>query len=229
MNNYPLELVHYGHHHSSLIIRERTLFVGSQACSYNKRIKSVCIPPSVELIDSFAFYECINLKTVIFKGRSQLKCIGVSAFRMTSILRIDFPATVKETGFSTFYECKNLSHISFPQDSRLESFESMSFLGTNIEKVEFPKSLVFVKFKAFAFCLRLSSFSFLGALKDKIIDDDIFNYSPCEVKFTEMLYRLRKELDAQKSKNIKVKKEEKMINPWLSTNIDNIWLKILSK
>ena len=76
---------------------------------------NITIPSSVTCIECNAFYECTQLKKVIFKKKSSLKSIKNYAFSGCSSLKnINLPNTIKIIENNAFNGCKVLSnHIKF--------------------------------------------------------------------------------------------------------------------
>ena len=103
---------------------------------------NLVIPASVKEIQSNAFSNCKNLKSVIFEEGSQLDLIGENAFlRCTLIKEIKIPASVDSIGRFSFRYCEALSELTFEKNSQLKTIEDMAFQFTNIKSVILPKSL----------------------------------------------------------------------------------------
>ncbi|KAK8889654.1 hypothetical protein M9Y10_034407 [Tritrichomonas musculus] len=81
-------------------------------------IEKVIIPNYIKHIDSFAFFECYNLKSVEFSEDSQLQSVGDSCFSSTSIQRITFPKKIESSGALTF--CSN--HLLFSFEALADTF-----------------------------------------------------------------------------------------------------------
>ena len=71
---------------------------------YNSSIKSVVIEEGVTGIGNYAFYNCTNLKTVIFNGNSTVATIGEGAFYKCSNSEywLNLPASVTSIGKNAF-------------------------------------------------------------------------------------------------------------------------------
>lgn len=94
----------------------------------NSKIESITIPTSVKEILSKAFYNCKNLKEVVFKKGSKMKTIGKDAF----------------------YQCTNLAKINLPNG--LEQIGVYCFAFSGLEEINFPTSVREVGAGAFCKC-----------------------------------------------------------------------------
>lgn len=138
MNHYPLEIVFHDLYQTRVFIKETSRIIGNLAFGGNIRIKSVAFPPSVEIIADQSFAGCTNLTQITFRGKSNLRIIGESAFCCTSIHHIDFPSSLEEIVSYAFFFCKKLSSVSFPEDSKLKRVGTQAFQVTNIQEIKFP-------------------------------------------------------------------------------------------
>lgn len=101
MNHHPLELINQTYLKTKITIRETVRIVGNYAYCENQCLVSVTITPSIESIGNSAFYYCINLKYIEFKGKSNLKKMGNLHFS-TQISTIIFPSNVELIGNFSF-------------------------------------------------------------------------------------------------------------------------------
>lgn len=76
----------------------------------NKRLTRFVVPDGVTEIGEAAFFECVNLKTVVI-AESVVK-IGDMAFCESGITEIHIPDGVKEIGSDAFSDCGGLNNIS---------------------------------------------------------------------------------------------------------------------
>lgn len=160
MNHFPLEILDQHWRRSLVNIRETIRIIGFYSFYSNKCIRSVVIPSSVEVINSFSFNNCSNLEEVKFSHNSHLKTIGRSAFSKTSISLFNFPAAVEEIGDSAFYACGKLSNVLFSYDSKLRSINDFAFSCSGVRSVTFPKSVQEIGNHAFYSCNNLSNIHF---------------------------------------------------------------------
>lgn len=187
INNHPHELLIQHPTQAHLTIRETTRIIGRAAFIHNQRLQSVVFPPSVEVINCGAFEKCINLRKIVFKGKSRLRKIGDSAFNSTSLVKVSIPPLVEEIGSFAFTFCETLESVSFQGDSKLKIIELGAFTGCAISSIKFPSSIEEIGKDAFSCCMNLSSVSF-PEKEDKIrIGKTAFSLCPC-----------RKSLDLEK-------------------------------
>lgn len=140
INHHPLEICFYNWRKSQVFIRETVQFIGFGVFGESIRLKSIFLPSSVEIIDDYSFYNCKNLKNVIFKGKSRLRIIGELAFYSTSITSFSFPAGLEEIKELAFYNCEKLISLSFANCIRLNTIGKHAFMSTNIKYVKIPDS-----------------------------------------------------------------------------------------
>lgn len=164
-NHHPFEILLHEFHRTRLFIKETIKIIGMMAFYRNNMIKSVSIPPSVEVIGKSSFAYCYNLSKVAFNGNSNLRKIEDGAFYETSIQNISFPSSLQEIGGYSFYKCRNLRTISFAEESKLEVIGTFAFKKAIIESIEFPSSLEKIGDFAFNRCYKLKSVSFLDKSK----------------------------------------------------------------
>ena len=87
--------------------------IGRQGFSFNKELRSVAIPSTVEAIGYSAFGHCKNLERVIFSRG--LKVIDWNAFEeCKSLQKIELPDGLTRIGNKAFYRCSALESIRIP-------------------------------------------------------------------------------------------------------------------
>ncbi len=152
-------------------------------------LKSITIPDSVEIIGSYAFYDCPKLENVIFsEGEGNgLKTIHSNAFyRCSSLTSFDFPDSLQSIGDKAFYECTSLSSVKFP--ASLKTIGAYAFYRClPLVLSEFPASLETIGSYAFYSCTAITSLEFPDSLKG--IGSYAFEYCKnlSEVNFNEGL------------------------------------------
>jgi len=120
----------------------------------------VVVPDKVESIADSAFYDCIDLRSVIARG--SLEKIGRWAFEgCTSMESVTLGSSVKTIGSGAFYDCSALSRIEIPDGVR--TVESRTFHGcTGLKKLLLPESLATIGKWAFELCSSLESIRIPG-------------------------------------------------------------------
>lgn len=181
MNHFPFELINQKSILSHIKIRETTRIVGSFAYYIKMRFFLVVFPPSVKIIGRSAFFGMKNLKSIIFKGNSELERIKFSAFYETSLTKISFPSSLKKIGKQAFHNCFKLVSVTFPKDSKLKKIGEKAFAFTNIETIDFPFEIQVIGNEAFSDCYKLTKVSFLKELNNVKIGINAFKRCPCYI------------------------------------------------
>lgn len=137
---------------------------------YNRNIKSVTIPDSIEHIGEEAFHNCKNLVSITIPN--SVTHIGYGAFDNCDLLSsIEIPDSVAYLGESAFCKCKSLEYVTLPDS--LENIYSYTFRSCSaLKSVEIPKSVKYIGSYAFADCTALTSVKISDGLE--IIDDTAF-------------------------------------------------------
>lgn len=105
---------------------EGTKEVVKDICAECTKLEEVVIPPSVEVIQAYAFYNCYHLTSV------------------------KIPEGVTEIGRNAFYGCFKLNEVKLP--STLKKIGRCAFQNTGIEEIVFPKDLEIIGGSAFESC-----------------------------------------------------------------------------
>lgn len=116
---------------------------------------AVKLPNSVVEIDSYAFYNCINLESVeLAEG---LTSIGYAAFHECEKLKnITIPSSVSTMGDRVFYKCTNLESVNIPEG--ITSIGSAMFAHcTTFTTITIPDSVTSINENAFNGCTGLTS------------------------------------------------------------------------
>ena len=88
---------------------------------------------NLKMIDSFSFYKCNDLKSVIFP--KNLKKFWDSCFsHCTSLEKLNFPDSIKEIYNLSFYYCSSLKEIVIPE--RFKDNMKYIFYGVDLTKVD---------------------------------------------------------------------------------------------
>ncbi|MBQ8395113.1 MAG: leucine-rich repeat protein [Clostridia bacterium] len=91
----------------------------------DETITEIVIPDCITRLGNYAFYECSNLKSVIFGENSQLTSIGDYAFQYCNSLKeIVIPDGVTSIGKYAFFECSSLTTITF--EGTVEEWDAIS-------------------------------------------------------------------------------------------------------
>eukprot|EP01036_Dinobryon_divergens_P023744 gene23744-32129_t len=157
--------------------------VASDAFSYASSLKFVFMPPTVTyiqthafrgsfvsavyfspglvVIDDYAFYQCICLKSVDLSPCTSLKTLGVSAFRESGVISVILPASLNLISDSCFYSITSLVWVKFLSPStavRLGNtrIAANAFRGcTSLTTVTFSSAVAYIADYAFYFLASL--------------------------------------------------------------------------
>jgi hypothetical protein len=169
------------------VIDEETEVIATDFFSYNdkgggnygstlKKISSLFIPKSVQIIGNNAFKNCKKLKEVTFEAGSQLASIGNNAFNGDALATISFPEGLKRIGQSSFYENPLVGELVFP--SSLEMLGEDDVIGNGafegivgITSVSFfsPSKLKAIGTKTFSDCSGVKSLGLPASFSGKIL------------------------------------------------------------
>ena len=155
----PLERVVISPDHPYLEIRDGVLFSkpDNRLICYPKTDPAeVCeIPEGTQAIADWAFYNCNNLKTVIFPD--SLEEIGEDAFRDCGNLNtVELPDGLRKIGARAFYCCNELTSIQIP-DGITEIAQGMFAECTQLASVTIPDSVRKIGEGAFRYCISLTT------------------------------------------------------------------------
>lgn len=122
----------------SVDIMQNEFSVLTFAC---RDIENFTVPSYIKQINSFTFYDCLNLKSIQFSKNSELFLFGKSSLAFTSIESIVIPSSVMFINEECFFQCQKLKSIEFEKDSKLELIDKNAFSGTLIENISIPDNV----------------------------------------------------------------------------------------
>lgn len=95
-----------------------------------KKLTSMVIPDSVEMLGARVFQGCTNLTTITLPKNETFTKIGCETFKgCTSLRAIEIPASVTTIGYSAFEGCTSLTKVVLP--SSVTKIEHSAFQGTS--------------------------------------------------------------------------------------------------
>ena len=125
--------------------------IGTRAFISCTALQSIVIPSSVEEIGLRAFNGCSSLASITFPDEMPLKAIGDEAFYGCGITTLTLPKGVKQAGKEAFAKCKKLTKVNFADDYQVIS-ELMFAECSSLEEITFPSSVVAMNSMAFYCC-----------------------------------------------------------------------------
>ncbi len=152
----------------NVTVENGTKEIADGAFAGNRKIKSVTLPDSLEVIDAYAFQYCENLDGVVLSAG--IKTLGAEAFgRCTSLKSIKIPASLTQYEYAfymaglesvviekgateisrnAFEKCASLTSVSLP--STLKTIGIAAFIDcTALKNIEIPASVETIGVKAF--------------------------------------------------------------------------------
>lgn len=131
-------------------VPEHIVKIGGLAFQYNRTLRKVCIPASVNLIEKHAFYGCEALEEIIVEDGNEhyYSKSGVLYSRDGTLLHYPqnkqdetfvLPVDIERIGTYAFYECKKLRHIILGDN--VTEIEFRAFTSSHIESINIPSKV----------------------------------------------------------------------------------------
>lgn len=146
-------------------IPNNVIEIASSGFSWVKDLEEVYIGRRVTKIHSEAFYQCRNLKEIIFKSPGSLQAIGSNAFYgCVSLVEVTLPETLTYIGPYAFFDCTNLKEINIPNGVK-NVFKNTFYRCPNLEKVYLGKGIESIEYEAFCNCEKNKKYIPSGGIK----------------------------------------------------------------
>lgn len=115
---------------------------------YQREMKSVKMPDTIEVIEFAAFQDCPRLEEVVFS--KNLKEIQFYAFfECSSLKELSFPESLKEIGYRAFYRNVRLNKVEFKNKDLIINAEAF-YSALELETVIIPDDIKYIGELAFA-------------------------------------------------------------------------------
>jgi len=124
---------------TKFIVPQGTTEIVNDQFGGRRDLVDVFVPKSVERLSSGCFYNCVNLRSLIFEDGSVLKHIDEYVFQNCKNLEnINLPESLKTVRAHAFWNCSKLpTHLVLPKS--LEEIETTAFFNTKIKSVTLPE------------------------------------------------------------------------------------------
>lgn len=140
-------------------------------CLPRNEITEVTVPKTVETIQPYAFFDCINLKKV--KIPNSVVEIGEGAFsRCFNMSSINLPSKITSIADSSFQGCSSLGSIIIPDNIISIGDEAFSNCDA-LNDIKLPKNIQKIGKEAFADCINLKKVDIPASVSE--IADNAFD------------------------------------------------------
>jgi hypothetical protein len=143
------------------------------------RLKSICIPRSVEIIGAGCFENCECLFELLFEEGSRLRRIEDyafgNAFSPDANVKISIPASVNYIGAGCFMS-NTFQRVTFEAESQLRKIKRETFHSDSLSEIRIPASVEILGEACFGECEDLLKIVFESGSALSKIDVDAFNY-----------------------------------------------------
>ena len=128
--------------------------IKEKAFEYNRKLKSVTLPDTLEYIGAYAFSECSNLESVTIPD--SVTSIGDSAFyNCINLTSATIGDSVTSIGDDAFYNCGSLKSLTIGDS--VTSIGRAAFIYCDIKSLTIPDSVTSIGDHAFSGCTDLES------------------------------------------------------------------------
>ena len=158
-----------------MIFRGNTEKIGRSAFRFCKKLNSISLPESLQIIENVAFEGCESLVTLQIPKKTRK--LGRAAFsRCKNLESAVLPEGMQVVEYHMFSECRKLKRVTLPDSIRV--IENGAFYKcSSLEKVTLPRSLKSIGESAFEGCTNL----IINGGVDKSIEVGICAFTQCEV------------------------------------------------
>ena len=127
--------------------------IGDNSFKDNDEVVSIVLPATIEIIGSYAFYNCINLE-IITIPESVIKVRNYAFANCIKIKFIEFKKNDVEIGEGIYYGCSSIEKVELPEN--VESITDNTFKGClNIKTIMVPSTVINISINAFNDCHNL--------------------------------------------------------------------------
>ena len=131
--------------------------ISTSAFENDNLLEKITIPDTLISIDSRAFRNASQLKSVVFSGTSHLETIGEEAFMNTALSSFILPSTVREIGVFSFASIYSMTSFNFEENSQIKVIPRFAFAWNGLQSVLIPSGVTHIEEHAFHNAYRLAS------------------------------------------------------------------------
>ena len=146
--------------------------IPSEMFNSRRALLSVILPNNVETIEWAAFYNCVNIESMVFPEGLKKICGGGywypedgSFNGCTSLKTVSFPSTLEEIEGHAFRDCSSLREVEFKSGLKRIGYYAF-YRCSNLRNIIFNKGLEFIGDFAFESCTALRSIVVPETLRD---------------------------------------------------------------
>lgn len=136
---------------TNIVIPNTVTYIGNLAFSLSA-IENIILPDSVITTDSYAFQQCLELKSITLS--SNLIEIGIGLFKgCTSLVEINNTSSITTISTKAFEDCNSLKNIYFPNVTDIRSYAFKNC--TSLKKINLSEKVTYIGLDVFAGCTSL--------------------------------------------------------------------------
>lgn len=119
------------------MLSEGTEIIGEGAFFEVGGLETICIPSSIQVIESYAFEDCMDLRRITIPGT--VERIGEGVFNgCGNLTEVVYEEGIREIGCG--YEDTKIKRIQFPEST--VSIQGVLLYARSVERVYIPKGVV---------------------------------------------------------------------------------------
>lgn len=117
----------------AIVDNQKVVDIGREAFSYNDKIEKIILPYTIGEIFQNAFFECSNLKEIIFQSTNLSRLLSFSFYGCVSLDIVQLPSSCTYLAPQAFADCGTISILYMPYS--MVDIASGAFYNTTIDKI----------------------------------------------------------------------------------------------
>lgn len=139
----------------------RVTSIGRSAFENNTTLKSITLPDTIEVVDTYAFSGCTNLAYTTYDngkylGNASNPYLVLAEATSKTITSLNVHEDCKMIGNLACYECESLATVTFCEGLERIGYRAFAF-ASSLDGVSIPSSVKFLGDGTFGFCTSLTS------------------------------------------------------------------------